>query len=383
MAALYKNFHDVYEVTHLTPGLPSDPAHWWRLVTALFAYGKDQFMPCLMALGLIWGWGGRIEKAVGAGGALFTFLVGGALANVVRCLAESEGWLTTAGSGGIVGGAALVGASVSGVVRTREGTLGRTLATGIGSLALSVLFSAQSLAKGFGEDLLRFLPSVLAGFVIGGFLGALLPLRSSERARAGRAALLAVSFVILTISGFFYERALYPSRGTAESRPKAPSGPAVAEQDDATLGLVYDVPLFMSHVGLANTGKERASGYRPTFRSLPTLILRVLPKGEYYAPDTTALELARQERDQDPTAKHLAEGPLECSLGPAYFQALVVSSGRGDGGETAIFHAIVAPKALPSLIHIRLESEPDDEEARPTLEAVVRSLKLRPGHADK
>jgi hypothetical protein len=220
---------------------------------------------------------------------------------------------------------------------------------------------------------------VLVGFVLGGFLGAVLPLRSSESARAARAVIFLVATAMLLISGFPYGSALFP-RSTAEQRPAPVKGPPLVEQDDATLGLVYGIPVHLSRTSSKADKEAKQTIYTPTFKSLPQIHVRVIPRGDYFSPDGRALQLADMERQQDPTAKLTSEGSLECSLGPAYHVALVVSH---EANEYATWHCFVSPKGADTMIWVQLFAEPDDEDARPMLEAVVRSLKLRAGQADK
>jgi membrane associated rhomboid family serine protease len=381
LAAKFYSDHRVFDETQLSPALLHDPSGWWRLVAALFVHGEKQVLPCIAALSLLWSLGTRAERAFGSGAALFIFIVGGATANLARCAAESESWLQIAGTGTIPGAIALAGAWVSGAVRTRESGLARSLAVALGSSAFAVFFaSTPELGVGLGAPLLRFLPSAGVAFVLGGLLGSAAPLRTNASARPVRVILLAIALVILAVSGFALNRRLDSAASGVDAPTKKKSVPVV-EHDDPELGLTYDVPIYLARFHLDENGQGRISGFRPAFKRFPVLLIHVIPRGDYFDAEGRALQLADMERAEDPTAKRISDGKVECPLGPAYHVGLVVSH---EGEEFSRWHCFVTPTASSeSTIWIELYAESDGENALQTIESVARSLKLRAGRADK
>lgn len=373
----------VFDATVLSPDLPRDPAHLWRLVTATFVHGPNMVFPALSALGLVWTWGMRSERAFGSSGMLTTLLVGGAVGNLVRCFAEDEQFLAHAGSGGVAAGIALAGATVSGVVRSREGGIFSTLVQALGSAAFGVLFSLPAWGAGVaaGDTVVRLLPAVGVAFVLGGFLGIVLPLRTSERARPIRAGLLVLALATVAVAGAFLARAAWPSSSSSNEPPKKRPGPPMARHESTELDLSYELPLFLSEQRLAKAPTNGAAKiYARTFGGMPHVFLHLAPKHEFYAADTTALQVADQIKADEPGAKLLSEGKLECPLGPAYFVAL--SLPRDDEPMT-LWDCFVVPQAGSNMVEVQLRAEPGDDGARPILEAIVRSLKVLSAPADK
>ena len=191
----------------------------WRLIHAGFVHHNPivLMVTCFLVLRCA----GEVERRVGAATMLFTYVAGGALLNALRLELETEpGWLVLAGgwpAGCVLGGMALVAA-----LRAKRGWLsvGLTLAIDLTILAMVATgLRIPGAVVGAGQV-------AAAGLVLGGALGAILPL---DRARARQGALPGWMLGVLTVCLVGGAEALRPTTATVQG-----AGPWDTTIDPAT-----------------------------------------------------------------------------------------------------------------------------------------------------
>ncbi|MEZ0227550.1 MAG: hypothetical protein ACAI25_02930, partial [Planctomycetota bacterium] len=320
------------------------------------------------------------ERAIGAGGMLACFLVGGAAGDAVRVWNESAA-LLGASAGTTAGALALIGANASIQIRTREKNFVAAIVGGLFSALLTTLFSgAVQHGAAFTRVLPAMLPAAGTSFLVGGFLAGLVPLYDPAKKRHFRGALLVASLAALVWGLATYGTEVWPL-------VKPSPHPRPVSVDEPELELHWDPRLEKYAFGVPITHRISPSPrdigvvLAPNYGSTPVVWIRTSPRGQLQAADTQALELALMVRRSSPDAKPIEEGPVpDCPLGPAY-RHVVRAIYEDQSAEDYHFCVIQGPD---DFILVEVRASPERvAEAKALGTAIARSLKVHAPPSDK
>ncbi len=372
----------VYKTATISKFLREDTSTWYRLIAGLFVHGKHNELQALVVFGALFYNGLRVERSLGAGGFLFCFLAGGAAGDAVRVWNEAPTILDSS-AGTTAGALALIGASVSIQIRTREKNFVAAIFGGMIGALITTMFSGPVL---FGAAFTRVLPPMLpaagTSFLIGGFIAGLVPLYDPKRLRLVRGGLLLVSLGALGWGLASYGAALWPL-----VKPSPHARPAVADEPEVELHwdprlekYEFGVPITHRIEGKASDRSVILVGNRG---GGPVVEIEAWPRNWMGkdTPDAQARDQVLRFSENFPDAKQLEDGPMPASpLGPAY--RYVVSMIRQD--QTALHMQVCLVQGPKDFIRVLVTSMPEDlHEAKALANAIVRSLKVHSPPADK
>ncbi len=359
---------------------PHDPSTWYRLVAGLFVHGAHHEFQALIVVSVVMFNGWRVERALGSGALLFAFLAGGIAGNAVRVGMESAA-LLQASAGTTAGALALIGATASTAVRTRQQSFVPAIFSALGSALLTIIFSAAAqLGANWNHVIPPMLPAAGVAFIVGGFLAAVLPLYEPARWKWLRIALLVFGLAPLGIAGREYVAAL-PSRSAnpPTGRRATADVPVLETTWDSHLSK-YDFGLPLSHSKRPLEDTDRGEVVLvPNFVSLPIIQIMSMPRDPRFSADAVAFSEAKAYHDRSPDSKPVDEGPIDdCPLGPAYRQVLEIHEGQV---ATDLYICVV--QGEDDFLLVVMRADPDDLEAPGLARAICRSLKVHSASTDK
>jgi hypothetical protein len=360
-----------------------DPWTWFRLVSGLFVHGRHHEFQALTVIFAVMYSGFRTERALGSGAMLLCFLVGGMTGDIVRLVAEAPE-LLKASAGTTTGALALLGATASASVRTRERPFLAAIVSGIGSALITTFFSCGQLQGISWDYFSAMLPAAGTAFLVGGMLGALLPLHDPSKRKGLRAGFLVAGLLVLGAGGAGYAGSLRALlHGASDVDPVGKRHPVneepdlVLSSDEHLSGYEFGIPI--GHHTSRPDNPFPGVVLVPNIRQFPQIDIWKQRRDPMSSADGLASYQAKHLSEQYPDMKLVEEGPIDgCPLGPGYRVVVRVSI-----QEILLDFHICVVQAESDFLIVCVKADPEDLEAPAIAKAICRSLKLHAGPTDK
>jgi hypothetical protein len=358
----------------------------WRLVTGSFVHRSD--MPHGMvglatlfcvAFNLVPGARTSADRLLGAGGALFLFIVGGAAANLVRVFLEPPELFSSV-PGGYPGGLALVAATA--VAGRRAGLPSSGEISWLLYRVVFALFAVLACTDGFArpdktaESVVHALPGILSGAAIGLVFALVVPPVQRRAAGSLLGPLLGLSALVVLLAGAV-GAGVHHQRGLADRAFKVDPASELQLRDDAELGVSLLLPSSLHE----REREKNHVAYAGLVTTLPQLQVYVGPRSSqgFDAPDTFMEIVLRELKKRDPEALEL-ESPQPFRAGRLRGEKCALATIQGGNKMTMRLYVFMSREKTIQLIYYH---DPEDDEAPEVADAIAASLKERGEPSDK